>query len=326
AVPPAAGAPGRRRLRAPGHDHRQLPPRQHRVHVPQHALSRSHVHALPGHGDRDRAQALRPRPGKVRRGAVDGVLRRGSGQTGGPAVTCNDPIRLVHITTVPQTLNFLRGQVAYMKSRGIEVSAVSSPGPELQKFSDQEGVPVHAVEMPRRITPLGDLLALVRLVRLFRKLRPHVVHAHTPKGGLLGMIAAWIVGVPARIYTIHGLPLETAAGLKRTLLRWTERVSCALARRVTAVSESLRRRAAAEGVCRAERIVVLGAGTVNGVDAQRRFVPSPCPYEAAVARRACSIPSEVRVLGFVGRLVRDKGVEDLAAAWTELRETFPDLH
>jgi len=241
-------------------------------------------------------------------------------------VTSPDPIRLVHITTVPQTLAFLRGQVAYMKSRGIEVSAVSSPGAELEKFGDQEGVAVHAVEMPRRITPVGDLVALFRLVRLFRKLRPHVVHAHTPKGGLLGMIAAWVVGVPGRVYTIHGLPLETATGIRRTLLRWTERVSCGLARRVTAVSESLRRRAAAEGVCRAERITVLGAGTVNGVDAERRFAPSACPYEAAVARRACSIPSEVRVLGFVGRLVRDKGVEDLAAAWTELRERFPDLH
>jgi lipopolysaccharide/colanic/teichoic acid biosynthesis glycosyltransferase/glycosyltransferase involved in cell wall biosynthesis len=241
-------------------------------------------------------------------------------------VTTHAPIRLVHITTVPQTLYFLRGQVASMKSRGIEVTAVSSPGPELQKFADMEGVPVHAVEMPRKITPLGDLVALVRLVRLFRKLRPDIVHAHTPKGGLLGMIAAWIVGVQGRLYTMHGLPLETAKGLKRTLLRWTERISCLLARRVRAVSDSLRRRAAAEGVCRAERITVLGAGTVNGVDAERRFVPSPCPYEAAVARRACSIPSEVRVLGFVGRLVRDKGVEDLAAAWTELREQFPDLH
>ena len=241
-------------------------------------------------------------------------------------MTSPEAIRLVHVTTVPQTLYFLRGQVAHMKSRGLEVSAVASPGPELRKFSDLEGVPVHAVEMPRRITPFGDLLAVARLVRLFRRIRPHIVHGHTPKGGLLGMIAAWIAGVPVRIYTLHGLPLETASGLKRTLLRWTERVSCALARRVTAVSGSLRRRAAAEGICRADRIEVLGAGTVNGVDAQRRFAPSPCPYEAAVARRACSIPSEVRVLGFVGRLVRDKGVEDLAAAWSELREEFPDLH
>jgi lipopolysaccharide/colanic/teichoic acid biosynthesis glycosyltransferase/glycosyltransferase involved in cell wall biosynthesis len=241
-------------------------------------------------------------------------------------VTSHESIRLVHLTTVPQSLHFLRGQVAYMKSRGIEVRAVASPGPELERFADLEGVPVHAVEMPRRITPLGDLVALWRLVRLFRKIRPHIVHAHTPKGGLLGMLAAWMVGVPGRVYTIHGLPLETATGLRRTLLRWTERVSCALARRVTAVSESVRRRAAAAGVCRAEEIVVLGAGTVNGVDAERRFRPSSCPYEAAVARRACSIPSEVRVLGFVGRLVRDKGVEDLVLAWKELREEFPDLH
>ena len=234
--------------------------------------------------------------------------------------------RLVHITTVPQTLAFLRGQIAYMKAAGFDVSAISSPGPELRAFGDQEGIEVHAVEMPRRITPLGDLVALFRLVRILRKIRPDIVHSHTPKGGLLGMTAAWLAGVPARAYTMHGLPLETARGIKRTLLRQAERVSCALARRVYAVSESLRRKSAAEGLCRAGKMSVLGAGTINGVDAAKRFAPSPCSYEAASARRACSIPSEVRVVGFVGRIVRDKGVEDLVAAWKELRDRFPDLH
>ncbi len=235
--------------------------------------------------------------------------------------------KLVHITTVPQTLSFLRGQVAAMKSQGYEVAAVSSPGPALEAFGRQEGIPVHPVPMPRRITPLGDLLAVVRLVRLFRRMRPDIVHGHTPKGGLLGMIASWLAGVPVRIYTLHGLPLETATGLKRTLLRWCERVSCGLARRVYAVSESLRRRAVSAGLCRAERIAVLGAGTVNGVDAEQRFTPaSVCSYEAARARRALGIPSEVRVVGFVGRVVHDKGVEDLVEAWKELREEFPDLY
>jgi lipopolysaccharide/colanic/teichoic acid biosynthesis glycosyltransferase/glycosyltransferase involved in cell wall biosynthesis len=234
--------------------------------------------------------------------------------------------KLVHVTTVPQTLAFLRGQIAYMKAAGFDVSAISSPGPELRTFADQEGIEVHPVEMPRRITPLGDLVALFRLVRILRKMRPDIVHSHTPKGGLLGMTAAWLAGVPVRAYTMHGLPLETATGIKRTLLRLAERVSCALARRVYAVSESLRRRAAAEGLCPADKISVLGAGTVNGVDAAKRFAPTPCSYEAAAARRACSIPSEVRVVGFVGRIVRDKGVEDLTAAWMELRERFPDLH
>lgn len=238
----------------------------------------------------------------------------------------SDRPRLVHVTTVPQTLYFLRGQIAFMKSRGFDVSAIASPGPDLQKFADLEGIDVHAVEMPRRITPFGDLRALVRLVRILRRIKPDVVHSHTPKGGLLGMIAAWLAGIPARAYTLHGLPLETASGVKRTLLRWCERVSCALARRVYAVSGSLRRRAAVEGLCRPGKISVLGAGTVNGVDAGKRFAPSPCPYEAAAARRACSIPSEVRVVGFVGRIVRDKGVEDLVRAWKELRELLPDVH
>jgi hypothetical protein len=172
--------------------------------------------------------------------------------------------RLLHVTTVPQTLAFLKGQVAYMKSRGFDVAAVSSPGPALDAFGRAEGIDVHPVEMPRRITPLGDLVALFRLWRLIRKIRPDVVHGHTPKGGLLAMIAAWMAGVSVRLYTLHGLPLETARGLKRTILRWCERTSCALARRVYAVSGSLRRRAAAYGLCQAEKISVLGAGTVNG--------------------------------------------------------------
>lgn len=241
-------------------------------------------------------------------------------------MTTRKPV-LVHVTTVPQTLHFLRGQIGYMKSRGLRVIAVSSPGPVLDEVGRSEGIQVYPLEMPRRITPLGDLVALFRLVRLFRTLRPSIVHGHTPKGGLLGMLAARLAGVPGRVYTMHGLPLETAAGFKRTLLRWTERLSCSMANRVTAVSESLRTRAASLGICRSEDLVVLAAGTVNGVDGERRFSPDRISrYETALARRALAVPSELRVLGFVGRVVRDKGVEDLLEAWKDLREEFRDLH
>ncbi|HLY08237.1 MAG TPA: sugar transferase [Planctomycetota bacterium] len=234
---------------------------------------------------------------------------------------------LVHVTTVPQTLHFLRGQIGYMKARGFRVVAVSSPGPVLEELGRSEGIEVHGVPMPRRITPFGDLVALVRLVRLFRTLQPDLVHAHTPKGGLLGMLAARLSGVRRRIYTLHGLPMETAAGVKRSLLRLAERLSCALASRVTAVSESLRRKAAALGVCRSDRISVLGSGTVNGVDAERRFSPSQIPQLRVVrARRALGIPTELRIVGYVGRVVRDKGLEELLEAWKDLREDFRDLH
>ena len=104
-------------------------------------------------------------------------------------------MRVIHVTTVPQSLGFLRGQTAFMRTRGFELSFVSAPGDALERFAATEEARVFAVPMERRITPLRDLAALRRLWAHFRRERPDVVHAHTPKGGLLGTIAAALAGV-----------------------------------------------------------------------------------------------------------------------------------
>lgn len=234
---------------------------------------------------------------------------------------------LLHITTVPQSLGFFTGQVGYMQRHGFQVEALSSPGPLLERFGTREGVRVHAVEMPRRITPLRDLVALARLWWRLRAIRPQIVHAHTPKGGLLGMIAAWLARVPVRIYHIHGLPFMTASGHKRRLLRWSERVSCRLAHQVFCVSHSIREVAIAERLCPASKIKVLCGGSINGVDAHGRFSPASLDATARrAARAALGIPPDAMVLGFIGRVVRDKGIEELVAAWCLLRDQFPNLH
>jgi glycosyltransferase involved in cell wall biosynthesis len=236
-------------------------------------------------------------------------------------------IRLIHITTVSQTLGFLRGQVSDMKRRGFEVHAVSSPGVELGAFATREGVPVHAVRMTRRITPLRDLVALVRLFFLMVRLRPSMVHANTPKGGLLGTLAAWLARVPARVYHIRGLPLMTTSGLKRRILSWSEWISCRLAHRVLCVSHSVCEVAVAEGLCPPGKIRVLGAGSSNGVDAGGRFNPARAGEKERLRLRAeLGIPSEALVVGFVGRLAAAKGITELAAAWGLLRDRFPALH
>ena len=232
-------------------------------------------------------------------------------------------MKVLHLTTVPMTLMFLKGQAAFMRARGVELSAISSPGPELDAFGAEEGVAVYAAEMPRRISPARDLAAVLRICRRVRALRPDVVHAHTPKGGLLGMIAAWLCRVPARVYTVHGMPFVTATGAKRRLLRTTERVSCALAHRVLCVSPSVRDLAVAEGVCPAEKAAVLGSGSANGADAEGKF--NPTRYDRRAARAALDIPPDARVVGFVGRIVRDTGVVELAEAWRALRDEFPAL-
>ncbi len=235
--------------------------------------------------------------------------------------------RLLHITTIPLTLMFLRGQLGFVRRQGFEIELVSSPGPELERFAANEGLAAHAVAMERRIAPHRDLVSLVRLWWLLRRRRPAIVHAHTPKAGLLGMLAAFLARVPVRIYHLRGLPLETATGWRRRLLRHTEWLACGFAQRVIAVGPSLRATALAAGLCPPDKIVVIAGGSGNGVDAAERFNPARQPAASrADRRREAGIPDEARVVGFVGRLVRDKGVAELATAWAALRQRFADLH
>ena len=236
------------------------------------------------------------------------------------------PLRLVHVTTVGQSLRFLTGQLRFMQQQGIEVTAVSSPDDHLQTFCKSEGIPFHPVVMQRAITPLKDLVSLRSLVNYFRHLKPDIVHAHTPKGGLLGMLAARLAHVPVRIYHIHGLPLVTARGLRRILLKNTERTSFRNATRVLCVSRSVAGIAVSEHLCGDNGIGVLGHGSINGVESASRFNPRTLSQTTrADVRRRVSIPEEAPVIGFVGRLVRDKGIVELADAWHVLRNRFPAL-
>jgi glycosyltransferase involved in cell wall biosynthesis len=233
---------------------------------------------------------------------------------------------LVHITTVPLSFGFLKGQIGYGLTQGLHITAIASPGDELDAFQRETGVAVAAVPMARRITPVRDLVSIWMIVRLLRRLRPHIVHAHTPKGGLLGMIAAWLARVPVRVYDVWGLPYTTATGLRRFLLVWSERVSCALAHRALSVSHSLRKQAIDDRICRAEKVAVFLHGSGHGVDATGRFDPNAVPDARRGTRDQLGIPSDAVVVGYVGRIVRDKGLVELVGAWARLRDRYPTLH
>ena len=237
------------------------------------------------------------------------------------------PIRLVHIMTVPYSFTYLAGQVRFMKARGFEIYGLSAPGKLLSLFSEREGVSVQAVEMTKRITPIRDLVALVRIWRWLRLVRPDIVQAHTPKGGLLGMLGAWLARVPVRIYQLHGLRFVTATGWKRKVLIWSEKWSCRLAHQVLCVSASVRAQALDAGIGHAEKIKVLLNGSCNGVDSTNRFNPLKVPVSVRGDTRAkCHIPNDAAVLGFIGRIAWSKGIVELAEAWSDLRNEFPDLH
>ncbi len=233
--------------------------------------------------------------------------------------------KLVYLTTIaPSAKNFLRGQLAYMARAGFDVHVIASPGPDLAWIAEHEGVGVLASPMEREIRPAADLKSLARLVGQLRRLKPTVVNAGTAKGGLLGLIAARLAGVPVRIYTLHGLRLETTRGWKRRVLGWTERLAAGCAHRVVCVSPSLARLYVEHGFAPAHKVTVMGQGTVNGIQAQRFLPTDGRRAEANRLRGELGLPEGAPVVGYVGRLVRDKGTADLYAAFQHVREQFPD--
>ena len=231
--------------------------------------------------------------------------------------------RLVHVTTVPESLGFVAGQVDYLRQRGYEVAVVCSPGRLLDEFARKHDVEPAAVKMNRAITPLRDADAIARLTGFLLDWGPDIVHSHTPKGGMLGMIAAQTAMVPVRIYHMRGLLISTARGLRRTLFSSAERLSCGLAHTVICQSHSLREFAIDHRIVAPRKAVVLGNGG-NGVDAAGRFDPER--IDGLDVRTQLGIDADDHVIGFVGRLVRDKGIGELVDAWRAIKATDPRAH
>jgi glycosyltransferase involved in cell wall biosynthesis len=232
--------------------------------------------------------------------------------------------RLVFIVTAAMSVVFFRGKIANLCSCGFDVSLISSPGPE-QESIRAEGASIFDVPMNREISPLADLVSLWRLWRVLRRIRPDVTDSGTSKAGLLGGVAAVLAGVPHRIYTLHGLRLETTQGLKRKLLTIAERVACRCAHRVHCVSPSLCARAIGLGLVNPDKAVVVGPGTCNGVDVDCFHASLDARQKASDLRCRLGIHQDASVIGFVGRFTRDKGIPELYQAFISLREYHPNL-
>jgi glycosyltransferase involved in cell wall biosynthesis len=220
--------------------------------------------------------------------------------------------------THPQTCLNLTGRLRVLRNAGFRVTLVSSPGELLYRTAEAEGVEAIAIPIERRIAPLADLVSLARLCWLLLRLRPEMVEFSTPKAGLLGTLAAYLCGVPRRIYMLRGLKLETTTGLKRLLLLATERMAAACAHVVLCNSESMRVEALTLGLAPAAKLHLLGEGSSNGVDIVR-FSPGP-----SGVRDHLGLSREVPIVGFVGRLTRDKGLPELIEAFESILKAQPD--
>ena len=225
--------------------------------------------------------------------------------------------KIIRTSTVATSLNtFCRGTLRDL-SRLYDVVAVSTPDHELQEIAQREGIRVIGVPMSRPIAPLRDLVSLWRLIRVFRRERPTMVHSITPKAGLLSMIAAWICRVPIRLHTFTGLVFPTATGLKKRILILTDRITCACATHIVPEGEGVKADLINYNITR-KPLQVLGYGNIRGIDLDH-YRRSPEVMNQALTLRKPNLFTFV----FIGRVVRDKGINELVEAFTLLHSEHP---
>jgi glycosyltransferase involved in cell wall biosynthesis len=237
----------------------------------------------------------------------------------------NRPIRVMHFISDPRSWHFSNGQPQFLRSIGYNFIGVSAPGPLLQRFAEVNGVTVYSVPVARKFAILSDLVSTFCLLRVLRKVRPDILHAHFSKPGIIGMVAGFLGGVPIRIYHNHGMALSSERGWKRLILWVVERVSCSLAHRVVYVAPSVLNDALRMRLCCARKAeAVLSA---NGLETDTRFSKDLYgPDCRKQLRSALHIPPEAFVVGFVGRILKIKGIEELVRAWQILAPAHPLLH
>lgn len=224
--------------------------------------------------------------------------------------------KIIRAVTVSMSVGFFREIIPLLNDKGVEVVTLSSPGKEMEELKSQ-GKPTIDIPMERHISIFKDLKALIAIIKAFRRERPNMVHSMTPKAGLLCMIAAWMTNVPVRVHTFTGLVWPTEKGLKRMILKITDWITCACATHIIPEGKGVMQDLQ-HGITRKE-MRVLGYGNVKGVDMER-FSLRP----EVVERQKGLRNQDVFTFLFVGRIVGDKGINELVSAFEELHSKRPN--
>jgi glycosyltransferase involved in cell wall biosynthesis len=231
-------------------------------------------------------------------------------------------MKLCHVATADLSIRFLiKNLLLYIKERGWDVHAAAAPG-EYVPIIEGEGIPFHQVPFTRRIAPFSDLVSLIRLIRLFRSEKFDVVHVHTPKGSFIGSLAAFITRIPVRFYTIHGFYFHPdMPDYKARFYRFFEFLTSRFVDHAFTVNREDRAAAIRLGYYPEGRITYLG----GGIDLSR-FIPSErSSSRREEIRRSFGFTTGDRIVGFIGRLVKEKGLIELLEAYKSLKERIPNL-
>lgn len=225
-------------------------------------------------------------------------------------------MKCLHVVNISFVIPYYLGdQLNYFKSKGFSFDIACSPSDHLIEISKTLPFTPLAIPITRNFNILNDFIAIKKLFTKIRKNKYDIVIGHTPKGAMVAMIASFLARCPQRIYLQHGIMFETSSGFKKIVLKTVERLTAGCATKVVCVSPSVLKKSNEFGLGATKKRLILRKGTCNGIDISRF---SPLAYSSQAKSKLKSelnIPEDRIVIGYVGRLVKDKGIEELIAAW-----------
>lgn len=230
-------------------------------------------------------------------------------------------VLIVRTSTVPMSLRILlKGQLSYL-NKYFEVVGISSQGLELAEIEKQEGIKTYPIKMERKISPVSDIASIIKMIILLKKLKPYIIHSITPKAGLLSMIAGYFAGIPIRMHTFTGLIFPSRKGFMHLLLKNMDRLTCAFATHIIPEGEGVKHDLISYSVTR-KPLKVIGNGNVNGINIEY-FSNEAINEEILIqTRMTWQITPDNFVYIFAGRLVKDKGINELVAAFNNINKQY----
>lgn len=232
-------------------------------------------------------------------------------------------IKVLHVFTVPFSITYFVGkQFEYLqKKSGSQFFVACSDPMQLTAMENEYNFTAIPIDISRNINPLKDLKSIYQLYRFIKKNEINTVVGHSPKGGMVAMISAYLSGISNRIYFRHGIFYETSKGIKQFIFKNVDRISGTLATKVVCVSNAVAERSVIDNLNKSSKNFLLGKGTCNGVDTLHRFNRENYSLAQILnLRQKYSIKDNDRVVGFVGRLVHDKGIDELIQAWQIIKQ------
>tara|TARA_B110000902_G_scaffold2428_1_gene2724 strand:+ start:224 stop:1393 length:1170 start_codon:yes stop_codon:yes gene_type:complete len=224
--------------------------------------------------------------------------------------------KLIRITTVPMALkHLLKGQMSFMSKNGFDVIMISADGQELNDVIESEKCKHFIVPFTRKITIIKDLYATYKLYRILIREKPDIVHTHTPKAGLVGMLASYFARVPARLHTVAGLPLVETTGFKRFILNFVERLTYRCSTMVYPNSFGLKEIILKNRFTTKNKLRIIGNGSSNGIDTSYFDSELFSSLENNTLKSKLGVEINDFVFIFVGRVVSDKGINELVEAF-----------